>query len=76
MTDEPLDKAGCTRVARAAAAGVARAVEPVFSDVDGDVVFCVATGDGAADRFALLQVQALAAQVAAEAIRDAALSAR
>ena len=44
MTDAPLDKAGCTRVARAAAAGVARAVEPVFSDVDGDVVFCLRPG--------------------------------
>ena len=46
MTDAALDKAGCARVARAAAAGVARAVEPVFTDVDGDVVFCLASGEG------------------------------
>ena len=44
MTDAALDKAGCARVARAASAGIARAVEPVFTDVDGDVVFCLASG--------------------------------
>lgn len=83
MTDAALDKAGCARVARAASAGVARAVEPVFTDVDGDVVFCLASGDGEgarapapADRFELLQLQTLAAQMAAEAIRDAATSSR
>ena len=72
MTDASLDKAGCTRVARAAAGGVARAVEPVFTDVDGDVVFCLASGEEPpADRFTLLQVQTLAATVTAAAIRDA-----
>jgi L-aminopeptidase/D-esterase-like protein len=71
MTDAALDKAGCARVARAAAAGVARAVEPVFTDVDGDVVFCLASGEGRADRFTVLQVQTVAAQVVAGAIRDA-----
>ena len=72
MTDASLDKASCTRVARAAAAGVARAVEPVFSDVDGDVVFCLASGeDPPADRFTVLQVQTIAAAVTAAAIRDA-----
>ena len=72
MTDAALDKAGCTRVARSAAAGVARAVEPVFSDVDGDVVFCLASGpDPPADRFTVLQVQTIAASVTAAAIRDA-----
>lgn len=72
MTDAALDKAACARVARAAAAGVARAVEPVFSDVDGDVVFCLASGGGEpADRFTVLQTQAIAAAMTAEAIRDA-----
>ncbi len=72
MTDAALDKAACTRVARSASAGVARAVEPVFSDVDGDVVFCIASGTGeAADRFTVLQAQTIAATVTAEAIRDA-----
>jgi L-aminopeptidase/D-esterase-like protein len=76
MTDASLDKAGCARVARAASAGIARAVEPVFTDVDGDVAFCLASGQGeAAGRFELLQVQALAARVTADAIRDAVTSA-
>jgi len=77
MTDANLDKTGCTRVARAACAGVARAVEPVFTDVDGDVVFCLASGEGeAAGRFELLQLASLTAQVTAEAIRDAVTSVR
>ena len=45
LTDAPLDKPACSRVARMASAGVARAVDPVFSDVDGDVAFCIASGD-------------------------------
>jgi L-aminopeptidase/D-esterase-like protein len=46
-------------------------VEPVFTDVDGDVVFCLASGAGAADRFTVLQTQTIAADVVAGAIRDA-----
>jgi len=73
MTDAALDKAACARVARAASAGVARAVEPVFTDVDGDVVFCLASGEREpGGRFEVLQLQALAARVTAAAIRDAA----
>ena len=72
MTDVALDKAGCARVSRAASAGIARAVEPVFTDVDGDVVFTLAAGQGElADRFAVLQLELLAAVVVADAIRDA-----
>ncbi len=76
MTDASLDKSGCARVARAASAGVARAVEPVFTDVDGDVVFCLASGEGeAAERFEVIQLEALAARVTADAIRDAVVNA-
>lgn len=72
MTDAALDKSGCARVARAASAGIARAVEPVFTDVDGDVAFVLASGDGApAGRFEMLQLEALAARVTSAAIRDA-----
>jgi L-aminopeptidase/D-esterase-like protein len=71
MTDAPLAKPGCTRVARMASAGVARAVDPVFSDVDGDVVFCLASGSGEADRFTAIAVGTIAATVTAAAIRDA-----
>ena len=72
MTDAPLDKATCTRVARMASAGVARAVDPVFSDVDGDVAFCLASGDSDAhvDPFVALTVGTVAATLTAAAIRD------
>jgi len=72
MTDAPLDKAACSRVASMASAGVARAIDPVFSDVDGDVAFCLAAGTpAAADRFVSLAVGTLAATLTAAAIRDA-----
>jgi L-aminopeptidase/D-esterase-like protein len=75
MTDAPLTPPGCTRVARMGSGGVARAVDPTFSDVDGDVVFCLASGEGEADRFTSLSVGAIAATVTAAAIRDAVRSA-
>lgn len=71
MTDAALDKAACSRVARMASAGVARAVDPVFSDVDGDVVFCLSSGAGSPDRFATIAIGTLAATLSAAAIRDA-----
>ena len=71
MTDAPLDKPACSRVARMASGGVARAVNPVFSDADGDVVFCLASGAGMPDRFASIALGTIAATVTAAAIRDA-----
>ena len=71
ITDAPLTKPGCARVARMASGGVARAVNPTFSDVDGDVVFCMASGRGAPDRFTSIAVGTIAATVTAAAIRDA-----
>lgn len=72
MTDAALSKPACTRVARMASAGIARAVDPVFSDVDGDVAFCLAGGRPVSeDRFTAIAVGTLAATLTAEAIRDA-----
>jgi L-aminopeptidase/D-esterase-like protein len=71
MTDAPLDQSACARVARMGSAGVARAVDPTFSDVDGDVVFCLASGEGEGDRFTSLAIGTIAATVTADAIRDA-----
>lgn len=71
ITDAPLSKQGCARIARMASGGVARAVNPTFSDVDGDVVFCLASGSGEADRFTAIAVGTIAATVTAAAIRDA-----
>lgn len=71
MTDAGLDRAGCARIARMASGGVARAVDPVFSDLDGDVAFCVSSGEPREDRFTGLAVGTLAATLTAGAIRDA-----
>lgn len=76
-TDAPLDKRDCGIVARMAAAGIARAVDPVFSPMDGDVIFCLAAGSGALpahgfERSILLSgLGAVAASSVADAIRDA-----
>jgi L-aminopeptidase/D-esterase-like protein len=71
MTDASLDKSACARVARMASGGVARAIDPVYSDVDGDVAFCLSAGEGALDRFAAISIGTIAATVTAAAIRDA-----
>lgn len=73
ITDAPLDRAACTRVARMASGGVARAVDPVFSSVDGDVCFCLAVGEAPTDpdRFGSIAAGTMAATVTSAAIRDA-----
>ncbi|MEM6409484.1 MAG: P1 family peptidase [Pseudomonadota bacterium] len=43
-TDAVLDKAGCTRLATAAQDGMARALWPSHTPMDGDLVFGVSTG--------------------------------
>jgi L-aminopeptidase/D-esterase-like protein len=43
-TDAALTQAQCKRVAVMAAAGMARAIVPVFTPFDGDIVFGIATG--------------------------------
>jgi L-aminopeptidase/D-esterase-like protein len=70
-TDATLGKRGCSMVARTATAGLGRAVDPVFTPVDGDVVFCLASGREEPDPFAPFQIGAAAATVTAAAIRDA-----
>jgi L-aminopeptidase/D-esterase-like protein len=68
LTDAALTKTQAWLVARAATGGVSRAVQPSATAVDGDVVYVMATGRTSAEPFA---VSALAADVAAAAIRDA-----
>ena len=43
-TDAVLNKAGCRRVAVAAQDGLARAIRPAHTPLDGDTVFVLATG--------------------------------
>jgi L-aminopeptidase/D-esterase-like protein len=69
MTDAELTKVECGIVAKMAHAGMARAVDPVHSAVDGDVVFMLASGSGVA--VDPLNVGIVAASLTAEAIRDA-----
>lgn len=68
LTDAALTKTQAWLVARAASSGVARAVDPCATSVDGDVVYCIATGRAKADPVAL---SALAARTVAAAVRDA-----
>lgn len=68
LTDALLTKTQAWLVARAASAGVARAVDPVATAVDGDVVYCVSAGRVKQDA---VTVAAVAADVTARAIRDA-----
>ncbi|MCA9490829.1 MAG: P1 family peptidase [Myxococcales bacterium] len=46
VTDAPLDRDGCTVVARMASAGLARALVPAFTPFDGDLVLVASTGEG------------------------------
>jgi L-aminopeptidase/D-esterase-like protein len=69
FTDVALTKTEAWMCARAANAGVARAVSPVWAPFDGDTVFCVSTGRVEGDALA---VSLTAADVVAESIRDGA----
>ena len=68
VTDATLTKTDAWLCARAANAGMARAIAPVWTPFDGDTMFCAATNTVDADPAV---VAALTAEVAAEAIRDA-----
>ena len=68
LTDAALTKAECAIVGRMAQAGMARAVDPVHSAFDGDVVFVLASGT--APRVDASVAGVIAAALTAEAIRD------
>ena len=67
-TNAALSKTDCAKVARMAQAGLARAVHPAFTSNDGDVVLVLANGSAEAGVDA---VGIIAAEVVADAIRDA-----
>lgn len=67
-TDARLTKLEAFSVARAASAGLARAVSPCATAFDGDMTFVLAAGDVEAD---LLAVSIMAAEATTLAIRDA-----
>lgn len=72
VTDARLTKTEAWLVARAASAGVARAVDPSATVHDGDAVFCLASGRAQVD---VLTLSVLAAHAVTAAIRDAVRSA-
>jgi L-aminopeptidase/D-esterase-like protein len=74
VTDALLDKAQLQRVARMAHDGMARAIEPVHTLWDGDVVVALATGAWATGDPS--RTGALAAHAVAQAIRRAVRAAR
>jgi L-aminopeptidase/D-esterase-like protein len=68
-TNAALTKTACGMVARMAQAGLARAVHPAFTSYDGDVVIVLSNGGHVASADT---VGVIAAEVVADAIRDAA----
>jgi L-aminopeptidase/D-esterase-like protein len=72
-TDARLDKARCTQVARQAHSGLARAIAPYGTSLDGDIAFAVATGTHEASNPIIVGVAA--AEVAARAVRGAVMAA-
>jgi D-aminopeptidase len=77
-TDAALDQAQCTRMATAAHDGMARALVPSHTPMDGDLVFAVSTGEGpkTTDAETLLQIVHAAATCLARAIARAVYAAR
>jgi L-aminopeptidase/D-esterase-like protein len=81
-TNAVLDVAECKRTASASQAGIARALHPSHTLADGDVVFCLATGEIPLDRstetarqVSLITLQSAAADVVRLAILDGVASA-
>ena len=71
-TDAPLDRARCRVLAKMAAAGMARALQPAFTPFDGDVVFAFSTVAGdPVDNVVLAGLGDAAATCVATAIRRA-----
>jgi L-aminopeptidase/D-esterase-like protein len=81
-TDAPMSKADLGRVARMAHDGLARAIRPVHTPLDGDTVFALSTAHGGVAPegepgwpVMLTAVGALAAQVLSRAVVNAVLAA-
>jgi len=68
MTDGRLDKQQCSVIARMSHAGLARAVNPVHTPVDGDAIFVLSSGKRPTSVF---QVGAAAAEAVAASVRRA-----
>ncbi len=67
-TNAALTKVGATKVAQMAHDGLARAIRPVHTHADGDIVFALSLGDKPSD---VTRIGALAADVLADAVVNA-----
>ena len=71
-TDVILDPDECKRVAMMAQDGLARAIRPIHSPFDGDVVFALSTGkrtiDGPSRPFTVARIGSIAADVLTRAV--------
>ncbi len=68
FTNAKLTKDELKRIGKMAIAGMARAVSPIFTRYDGDILFCVSIGE---HRFSELTIGAMAAEAVKLAIWDA-----
>lgn len=76
-TSAPLDRAGCRKLAELGQDGLAIAIRPVHSMLDGDTVFALSTGAGTPlSGQDLLALGAAATSVIVEAIERSVLTAR
>jgi L-aminopeptidase/D-esterase-like protein len=75
-TDAALTKAQCTKLAAVAQNGLARALNPVHTMFDGDIVFGLSTGSaGAPDQVGFHRITVAGADVVTRAILRALLAA-
>lgn len=68
FTNVKFSKSELKRIAKMALAGIARAIAPIFTRFDGDILFCVSVGEQIASE---LTVGTIAAEVVRRAIIDA-----
>ena len=67
-TNAALTKSDCYRLAVMAQAGLARTIRPVYTPVDGDTIFALATGAAAIGPLDVLRLGALAARAVERAV--------
>lgn len=68
MTNAKLDAGSLARVTKMASSGMARAIRPVFTSLDGDIIFALSVGEHDADEVSI-------GTAAAEAVRQAIINA-
>lgn len=68
FTNVAFSKESLKRIGKMSAAGMARAITPVFTQYDGDILFCISVGDAKASE---LTVGTMAAEAVRLAILDA-----